>query len=104
MRILFLLLLTACAGKTPPPEIVLPVVVMPDAVPERKPDIRPKPKPPPPVSAAPSPPATAPVPMQNPCANLDTGDLKESIKLKLDCMERNSNALPTLPLHPTINP
>lgn len=34
--------------------------------------------------------ATAPAPAVSSCANLDAGDLKETIKAKLDCIKENA--------------
>lgn len=82
--------LASCAMLTPAPvedrAIKQPgIVVNPEPSPqqsESRPEIRkprPKPSPPPPSPSAVS-----------SCADLDTGDLKETIKAKLDCITENA--------------
>lgn len=88
--------LASCAMLTPAPvedrAIERPrTVVSPEPSPqqsESRPEIRkPRPKPPPP-SPTPSP-SPSPSAVSS-CADLDTGDLKETIKAKLDCITENA--------------
>lgn len=82
--------LASCAMLTPAPiedrAIKQPgAVVSPEPSPqqsESRPEIR-KPRP------KPSPPSPSPSAVSS-CADLDTGDLKETIKAKLDCITENA--------------